>query len=186
MCRADRVSNGLSERQIGELVAADDFAKSALNAPLNHFLTVHFEKNGLNGETVQQAQARLLERMSKYFNRRRSKLTAAWVVERGQVAGGLHTHILLHVPPSDARFDGLPKALARWLASPQTDVRSADKNLLAHSLDGVWQLKRRYGGPFGALNYLTKGRERIVGKRAGRTNNIGTTARQRHEWREAA
>jgi len=91
-----RSTRHITLRQANNLVAACAFAK-AIGCRLNVSIDVFWLMfSGWEGDAIRLAKAQ--QRLSKWFVRRGFRLTMIWVREVG-ANGGLHTHILLHVPP---------------------------------------------------------------------------------------
>lgn len=177
-----RLSRHITQAQARNLFEAIEFAYG-LGLPLNRLTTILWQEADVVGR-IQDAQARLLERMRKWMQYRGAQPAFVWVVENGREMG-LHTHILLHVPSEH---------LAAW------------KRMLPVWVDGDVQRKTIHvktipypKGPKAGLNsvkgvrkYLAKGissqsaanfgivpqeQGSVVGKRVGTSQNLGPAAR---------
>jgi hypothetical protein len=160
-----------------------------IDLPLQTPVTVVWSQTRNRPDTVDGAFIRYKERAQKWLGRRGTPLTAVYVHENG-LLHGLHTHMLVHVP-SDLQEDFAARSLVWADAKRKTAV----------------QLRTSRGdGPRGWLRYICKGindtdhDSRIVAeqygiipdnkgqgwvpfKRAGVTENIGWTARAKHDLR---
>lgn len=190
--RADRVSNGLSAKQIERLIASYMFAKK-IDLPLNRFITIHWQAAGIALADMPAATGRYLDLMRKCLARHGTNTAWLWVHENGEGKGG-HCHILAHIPAKLVsrlsklerswikRISGKPykakviksKPIGGRLALEINNLELASANskaVLAYMLKGAnpeaankWQLERKEaGGP-------------IIGKRCGFSQNIGAKA----------
>jgi len=206
MARADRTSEHLTAQQVDSLWKATYFAASQ-GIELNTFVTVHWQNLPDGGPSIQHWQGKWLELVHKWLKRRGLPLTCVWAIERGQTAGGLHSHVLIHLPWQH-RMD-FCAMLPAW-----TGIEASAKQLkgrtAARAIDGQWQVDRvKSGTQQKLLRYMLKGfpgfagtttrrgetvqrrlynithqpQGLVTGKRCGTSNNIGPTARKR--WKEA-
>ncbi|MBW0143783.1 hypothetical protein [Sphingomicrobium clamense] len=163
------------------------FARSIeLGVPFNRHWTVHHERAGITNEDGAAFVGRLLAPAGRYC-RRRDRFAAAWVRENGD-GKGCHVHIAMHVPET-AKLRGNTR---RWIEQAGGTCR---KGVSVVKVIGGTLAASRVGGPFYEANadvllrYFLKGvdadlgKERslelygegglIIGKRAGRTQNLG-------------
>ena len=178
-------------------------SKGALHAiriglPLNRFITIDWELAGVSDS--QKALAAFLKLLRDWLERAGHSTAYLWVQECGEVIG-IHSHILVHVPP--ALIKRLGQLQRGWLkrigvVSRKGVVRSkpigytSDAPLAA---DDVTQASYRQNlevlidyvlkaADRKARNTLGLGRNRlpkyslVTGKRAGTSRNIGIKARQ--------
>jgi hypothetical protein len=86
----------ISKRQATNIISALRFAE-AIGLPLN--VSVDISWIFFSGNTDDRTRfARCQQRLSKWALRRGLPLAMIWTREVGQ-NGGIHTHVLLHVPP---------------------------------------------------------------------------------------
>jgi len=189
-----RRSTHLKARECDNLLLAAEHAFK-IGAPLNRFLTIHFDAAGIIDPV--QAVGRLLKLIGDWLRCYNSELTAIWVRET-DYREGEHVHILLSIPPN--KIVGFSKLQRGWFVR----IGAAWKR-------GVYKAKAiggSYGAAFnplaadlyqqaltGTLHYLLKGADNkarakfrltrsadggeLWGKRCSTTENIGRTARDR-------
>jgi hypothetical protein len=185
--RADRTSEYLTLRQCEGLIAAADQAQRR-GLSFNRHWTVHYQKAGIAEIDAARFIGRLLKLAGDYARRHNGKVAATWVRENGDGKGG-HVHILLHLP------EGLELRgrTAQWvrLAGGKVTLgvsvmRSIGGTIKAAGRDDAHYRKnadvvRNYllkgadaetGAALGLARYGERGL--IVGKRCGRTQNIGS------------
>lgn len=192
--RADRMTRGLSAKQVGNLQAAVAHA-ALLGLPLNRMITVHWESGGINPARMVKATGRFLDLLTRWLARRGTR--TAWVVVHENGSGrGAHAHILVHVPPSLVRaLAGRQRAWLRRICwRPYRDG-------VIHSrpVGGLLGAEQSNQPAFAAnlaeaLSYLTKGAMPsaaalcglhrldgggpVIGRRCGTSQNIGAKARK--------
>ena len=174
----------ISKRQATNIISALRFAE-AIGLPLN--VSVDISWIFFSGNTDDRTRfARCQQRLSKWALRRGLPLAMIWTREVGQ-NGGIHTHVLLHVPPlltQDATFE---RALERSLEPEGGPTH--DKAIM---------IQAAYN-PLGKLRYNLKGVDpkhadeygvrpayqgELSGKRAGVTQNLSTKARHKATTRK--
>lgn len=188
--RADRVNHHLTRRQCESLIAAAEFCQS-LKRPFNRHWTVHYEAAGIPDSEGAAFVGRLLSRVRREVRRYRGNLGSLWVRENGS-GKGAHVHILMHLP---AGFS-LRNKTRRWIEAAGgrygkgvSKVRIIGGSLASASRGSErhWENVRK------VLAYLLKGASvqagvalglarygeggKVIGKRCGRTQNIGKAAR---------
>jgi hypothetical protein len=184
--RADRTSDYLTRRQCEGLIAAADQAQR-IGLPFNRHWTIHYERAGVAEIDAARFIGRLLKLAGDYARRHHGKIAAMWVRENGDGKGG-HVHILLHLP---SRLS-LRGRTAHWvrLAGGKCCARVSRVRSIGHSLcsaDNGGEHHRK--NTDAVLSYVLKGadaetgaalglkrhgeRGLIIGKRCGRTQNIG-------------
>lgn len=192
--RADRVTLGLSAKQVGNLQAAVEHA-ALLGLPLNRMITVHWESGGINPARMVKATGRFLDLLTRWLARRGTR--TAWVAVHENGPGkGAHAHLLVHVPPSLVKaLGGRQRAwLRRICGRPYRDG-------VIHSrpVGGLLGAEQSNQPAFAAnlaeaLSYLTKGAEPlaaalcglhrldgggpVIGRRCSTSQNIGAKARK--------
>lgn len=185
--RADRTSDHLTRQQCDMLMAAA--RRSAhMGCPFNRHWTVHYEKAGIAEHDGARFVGRLLKLAGDHARRKIGPFTAVWVRESGEGKGG-HVHILMHLP---ARID-LRGKTRRWvrLAGGKNTTRVSRVRPIGGSLQCADSDSEHYRHSVGkVLSYVLKGASRdvgaalglercgerglIVGKRCGRTQNVGS------------
>ena len=192
--RADRVSLGLSAKQVGNLQAAVGFAAS-LGLPLNRMITVHWESGGISPARMVKATGRFLDLLTRWLARRGSR--TAWIAVHENGPGkGAHVHVLAHVPPSLVKpLKGRQRAWLRLICG--TPYR--DGVIHSRPVGGLLGAEQSNQPAFAAnlaeaLSYLTKGAEPsaaallglhrldgggpVIGRRCSTSQNIGAKARK--------
>ena len=108
--RADRSSGQLTERQCRDLIDAAMMAE-ALGQPFNRFVTILWERGGINSRDNATITGRFIKIASDWARQHGYRLNWGWVQEWGSF-NRAHVHILLHVPPFlDPIFRPMP---LRW------------------------------------------------------------------------
>ncbi len=188
--RADRESWNLTERQCRDMIAAADFAL-ANGLPFNRHWIVHYERAQIAETDAAKFVGHLLRLASAYVRREVGQLAALWARENGDGKGG-HVHILLHVPAGIT----LRNRTRRWIVAAGGTYRArvSRVKVIGGTLNNVDPASPYYRENMRTLvGYLLKGATtatgsamglhryseggRIVGKRAGWTQNIGKSAR---------
>lgn len=106
-----RVSYQLTERQCRDLLRAVEVAE-ALGKPFNRWITITWERNGIEPRDNAGATGRFIKLASDWMRARGHRLVWAWVQEWSD-QNGAHVHMLLHVPPALAPlFSPMPN---RWV-----------------------------------------------------------------------
>ena len=181
-----RTNEFISERQATNLFAAFQFAE-AIGCPPNTSVDISwiFFSRSADDRT---RFAKCQERLSKWANRRGFPLTMIWTREVGK-NGGIHIHILLHLPPVLIQDGTFKHALFRSLEPEGGPID--DKAIL---------IQRSYF-PLGKLLYNFKGVDPrhasdfgvrpayqgfLSGKRAGCTENLSAGARRKSTTGEVA
>ena len=172
----------ISKRQATNLIAALEFA-NVIGCPLNVCVDIAwvFFSGTLDDRT---RFARWQQRLSKWTTRRDFPLTMIWTREVGK-GGGVHTHVLLHIPPwlmesGDFQRD-FRRALERAFepeGGPH-DARALNVQS-AYSPDGKlrYNLKGidpRHAKEVGVATFQGD----LEGKRVGCTENISARARKK-------
>ncbi|OYU33333.1 MAG: hypothetical protein CFE35_20510 [Novosphingobium sp. PASSN1] len=184
--RADRTSEYLTRRQCEGLIAAAARAQR-MGLPFNRHWTIHYERAGVAEIDAGRFIGRLLKLAGDYARRHHGKIAAIWVRENGDGKGG-HVHILLHLPAGL----GLRGRTAHWvrLAGGERSARVSRVRSIGRGLTSADNGGEHYQQNAGAvLAYILKGadaetgatlgltrhgeRGLIIGKRCGRTQNIG-------------
>lgn len=187
------VSYSISAPKIADLIAAECFARE-IGLPFTRMITIHWKAAGAALADMRRATGRFLDLMSKAMGRHGIRTAWIWVHENGH-GKGWHCHLLLHVPAS---FVPILKSLQmRWLrritGNPYRKNVIYSKPIggrlgLEKSNPTLWAINIEV-----ALGYHLKGADpcaasefglerlepggRIMGKRCGSSQNIGTKAR---------
>ena len=190
----------LHQASAENLLQAVGFAEQ-IGAPLNaHFTVTWFASEK---ENVRAYQTRLFERYQKWASYRGFTAAYTWALERSPKLG-LHSHILLHVPPTVAtRHELRHRMFKRWVkeACGRWNGKMVRGRRISRNLEPVpgeqrmttmADLKRRALYqikdvdpeselaqllPFGRLRKRDDRGGLIQGKRAGTSRNIGAYAR---------
>lgn len=199
MAYSDRTTAGLTGRNVATIWDAVTHAER-IGRPLNMHLTAHWDNvDNPAGLTIQTRHGQLRERMQKWLYRRGLALCDVWVIERGSIAEGLHVHQVPHIP---AEYQNAFAAMVpQWIGVPAGDLDGAKKHTIARSIDGVWQLDKRYDASTKLFQYILKGFQRgseqppygimpknagiITGKRSGAANSLLPAARRKWEAKNA-
>ena len=191
--RANRVSDGLTDRQVADLLSAGKYAMNTGRIFQRHW-TVHYGLAGIEPSDGARFVSRLLDLVAKQAQREGGRMTALWVRERAS-GKGEHVHILLHLP-AGMRLQGrtrrwIEAAGGRWrrgVSKVRTVGRALAKvegnsktHRIANAANVVRYMLKAASVQTGERLALTKaGRGgSIVGKRCGWTQNIGKAARGR-------
>ncbi|WP_156424922.1 hypothetical protein [Novosphingobium fuchskuhlense] len=190
--RADRTSEYLTLRHCRNLIAWADQAQR-IGLPFNRHWTVHYERAGIAEIDAARFIGRLLKLAGDYARRHNGNFAVMWVRENGDGKGG-HVHILLHLPASLA----LRGRTAHWvrLAGGKCCARVSRVRSIGHALKSADNGGEHYrhnvdkvlayvmkgadadaGAALGLARYGERGN--VVGKRCGRTQNIGMAANAR-------
>ena len=193
--RADRASDGLTDKQVDKLLGASRYALATGRAFQRHWI-IHYGKAGIAPEDATRFISRLLDLASKQARREGGRLAAIWVRENASDKGE-HVHILLHLPAA-MRLHGRTR---RWIeAAGGKWHRGISKvRIVAGCLPKVRMNTDSHhaANATNVLRYLLKGASaemgekldlkragcdgRIVGKRCGWTQNIGVSAKAKGE-----
>jgi hypothetical protein len=192
--RADRVSNSLTLAKAQAIIGGAYQARK-IGLPFNRFVTIHFERAGLNDADAATAIGKIMKLATDWTRKQGQVISYAWVRENdtGNGSKGSHVHILCHCP------DALPigRMWQRWLrkatgrpyraraikseriggtlnayaTTPAAYLQNLDR-VLAYICKGV--------APADAIALGLPRQEsggRIIGKRAGLSQNIGSKTR---------
>lgn len=187
--RADRVSDGLTARQIVNLNAAALMAET-IALPLNRFITLHWEAALVPLEGMAKATGRFVGLLSKWLARHDHRTAWIWVHENGDGSGG-HCHLLAHVPP-DCVAD-LTAAQKRWLSKitgrpyrvkviksipigGRLGLEASNPDLHFANLETVMAYVTKQADVMATSQFHQPG-GRVIGKRCGTSQNIGAKAR---------
>jgi hypothetical protein len=200
--RADRVSDALTAKQVGNLLAAASHAE-AIGLPLNRMISIHWESAGVPLVGMAMATGRFTDLLGKALARHGYVTAWLWTHENGAGKGG-HCHFLVHVPPHLVSvLAGLQK---RWLKAITGKPYRA-RVILSKPIGGRLGLEASNPDLYAAnleaaLSYVLKGANaeavrrfnltrlesggRVIGKRCGTSENIGATARSKNNTRPRA
>lgn len=192
--RADRESHALTVAQIANLKAAERHSRK-LGLPFTRMLTIHWEGAGVPLAGMAKATGHLTDLLGKLLKRRGFQAAWLWVHENGDGKGG-HCHLLAHVPaelvPTLSRLQlgwlrritGRPYRARVIHSKPiggRLGLEAGNPELHAANLESALAYILKGASPEAAsqlgLERLEAG-GRIIGKRCGTSQNIGTKARQ--------
>ncbi|MCA3635760.1 MAG: hypothetical protein INF18_08555 [Methylobacterium sp.] len=192
--RADRESQALSARHIGNLLAAANHAE-AIGLPLNRMITVHWQTAGIPLEAMAKATGRFTDLLGKAVARHGHATAWLWVHESGAGKGG-HCHLLVHLPPHI--IPAMTAAQRRWIKAI-TGQPYRKRTILSKPIGGILAAEARNpdlhaANLAAALSYVLKGADagaaaqfnlsrlepggRIIGRRCSTSENIGAAARK--------
>ncbi len=192
--RADRESDALTVRQVGNLLAAADHA-DAIGLPLTRFITIHWQSAGVPPEGMAKATGRFVDLLAKALARHGSVTAWLWVHEGGINKGG-HCHLLVHVPPMLVRvvsrlqkgwlrrISGKPYRAGVIKSRPvggRLGVETSMPAVHAINLDNVlgYALKAADAEAVAEFDLpLSEPGGRVIGKRCSTSQNIGPKARK--------
>jgi hypothetical protein len=174
--RADRVSEHLTARQRAGLISAAAFAEH-IGLAFNRHWTLHYERAGIAEHDGARFIGHMLRLASAYARRHGGELAAIWVRENGEGKGG-HVHILLHLSAGLT----LMNRTRRWIVKAGgtyrrnvSRVRPIGRSLRLDPLSHDYRVNADV-----VLAYVLKITGRcpepavVIGKRCGRTENIGS------------
>ena len=168
-----------------------------LNLPLNRLITIHWKTAGVPLEAMVGATGLFLDIVSKSLARRGTPTSWVYVHENGQEEGW-HCHILLHLPMElvphltskqcgwITRISGRPYskgAIRSRIVGGRLGVERTNPELYQCNLQQCVEYVVKQTEPATARQYgLTRVAppSRVIGKRAGNSENIGISARHRH------
>ncbi|MCJ8158551.1 hypothetical protein [Sphingomonas sp. LaA6.9] len=188
----DRTSVALTLRQASGIIEAAQFAYR-VGLLFNRHVTIHLERAGVSDSEAAAAIGAFLTLARDWFRKQGKRTAWAWVRENGDGKGS-HVHILLHVPVcvkwsgwrlrrwleritgkpyqagiiQTARIGGTTRAAATAPAAYQANLAA----VVAYVIKGASPDAARALG----LERLEDG-GRIIGKRAGWSQNVGLSAR---------
>ena len=184
--RRDRVTNALRLQQSEDMLKA--MAIAELRAmPLTRHWIVDYENAGIDDKDGAAFIGRLLSQCRRYAKRHGGTFAAVWVREVGG-RNGAHAHIAFHWP----RGWKLGYLTRRWIKAAGGTYRKKVSRVvpIGGSINCAWTSPDLYHVNLENLaNYLVKGSDRngaqelglellksggrIIGKRSGRTQNLG-------------
>ena len=196
--RRDRASDTLSRAAASGVIAAVGHA-GRIGLPLNRHVTIHWEELGITDDRAAAATGSFIDRARRQQKKLGHGFACVWVRENdsGDGSKGSHVHIVMHVAPAGAA--ALASQQRRWLgeitgeryrAGAVHTARIGGKLVTATASPDVhhvnlvvlvgYVLKATEAGAARDLG-LTHAPEfgRIIGKRAGWSENIGAAARRR-------
>jgi hypothetical protein len=190
---ADRTSDGLSAAQVSNLLAAAEYA-AKIGLPFNRMTTVHWQALDVPLAAVARATGRYLDLFTKAVQRHGKRTTWIFVHESG-AGKGAHMHALVHVPPELG--DLISRRQRAWIKAITGKPYKA-RVIYGRAIVGA--ANAGAGGLYkanimAALGYILKSANpeaaahhgltrlepggRIIGKRAGTSQNIAPKARGR-------
>jgi hypothetical protein len=190
---AGRVSETLSEHDARKLIAAARFARR-IGLPLNQHITIHWEHAGVPDHEAGAATSRFLRLASQWIATRGGQFAYAWVRENG-AGKGSHLHVLAHVPSGLSlgpmqrgwlrKITGSTYVSGTIMTKRVGGTRSAAETTPDFYLSNLaavtgYQLKGASAAVVTQLGLLRPPQHgRLIGKRAGTSENLGPKARAR-------
>lgn len=187
--RRDRVTTALSQRHAEGVLQAMAVA-DLVGMPLTRHWTVDYERAGIADRDGAAFVGRLLAIVSRFARKRGGCYAAVWVREVG-VRNGAHVHIALHLP----RGWRLGYLTRDWIKrAGGTYLKGVSRiRAIGGGVNCAWTSPALYRENLERLgNYFTKGSDStvaaelglellkpsgaIIGKRCGRTQNLGARA----------
>ena len=153
MARADRTSEELTATQYSSILDAAAHA-DILGSRLNLLCTVNWQKLPDGGPSIQHWQGRWLELVSKWLKRRGLTKACVWTVERGEIASGLHLHVMINLP--GRHLDAFCAMMPDWAGVAALNDEELGKlkkagttkvTAIARAVEGEWQVDRVTRGP---------------------------------------
>ena len=192
--RADRESLHLTAKQVAGLMAAARHS-GVIGLPLNRMTTIHWERAGVPLSRMVRATGRYIDHMTRLVRQHGQATAWLYVHENGPGKGG-HCHLLMHTPAGlVATLTGQQRAVLRRITG-----RPYRANVItSRPIGGKVGIERtapdlHAANLTKALHYLAKGTDdhtaaalglyrldgggRVIGKRCGTSQNIGTKARK--------
>lgn len=189
--RADRTSDGLTTKQIANLIAAASMA-GWIGLPLNRFITIHWVAAGVPLADMAKATGRFVGLLTGWLRRRGFGTAWLWVHENGNGMGG-HCHLIVHVPPE--LVVDLPGAQKRWLRKITSrpyrakviksepvggwlglEANSPDLHVANLETVIAYVIKQSVAAAVATTRFHERGGH-VIGKRCGTSQNIGAKAR---------
>ena len=183
----DRVTTALSQHHAEGLLRSMAIAELK-GMPLNRHWTVLSERAGIDDANGAEFVGKLLVSLRRYACARGENFAAVWVREVGK-RNGEHVHIAFHWP----RGWKLGQLTRKWIGQAGGACSKGVSKIrpIGVSLTCAWTRPQLYRENLEKLgNYLTKGSDsevaaelglellkpggRIIGKRSGRTQNLGS------------
>ncbi|WP_394728945.1 hypothetical protein [Altererythrobacter sp. GH1-8] len=185
--RKDRITTALKQEHAEGILRAIAVAELK-GMPLNRFWTVNYEWAGIDDSEGAAFIGRLLQLCQRYARAREGSFAAVWVREIGP-KNGAHVHIAFHLP-SGWRLSG--PLIRKWIkqAGGRYSAKVSDMRPIGGSLQCAVTNPSHYWANAEAMaNYMVKGSAdavadelglslrkwggRVIGKRWGRTQNLG-------------
>jgi hypothetical protein len=196
--RADRVSECLTLKQAKGVIAAIQTSGN-IGLPLNRHLTLHWGCYGISDADAGKATGDFLKLTSQFLRSKRQPFAFVYVRENdaGDGSKGPHTHFLLHVPPAiAARFVAMQRRWLRIVTGKAYRRNAMRTSRIGRSVAAATAAPALYAVNLAVVvHYVLKAAEpaaasalglthapeygRVIGKRAGWSENIGAVARAR-------
>jgi hypothetical protein len=190
--RLRKVSYALTKAHVSLLVHAITHTQ-VIGCPFNRFMTIDWDLAGVTDPW--KAQGQYLKYIRDWLNGHGQELAYVWIMERGNTLG-LHSHMLLHVPPHlRGRFNGLQR---RWLqqsgvpwlrrvrysraigrSSQAAFAQGEGKKAYEANLQIVSDYVLKAAGSTARTKFNLTGATQysaVAGKRVGTSRNLGTKA----------
>lgn len=187
----DRVSHALPLAK-AEAIIDGAYRAIKIGLPFNRFVTIHFERAGLTDAQAAEAVSWIMRLATQWMRSKGYVIAHAWVRENDEGDGrkGSHVHILYHCPDTIPIGRMWPRWLRRVAGRPYRAKAIKSKRIggtvNAHAVSPAAYLQNLDR----VLAYVCKGVApadasmlglpkqeaggRIIGKRAGWSQNIGT------------
>jgi hypothetical protein len=191
---ADRVSDALTLAKAQAIIGGAYQARK-IGLPFNRFVTIHFERAGLDDADAAGAIGRIMKLATDWARKQGQAIAYEWVRENdtGDGRKGSHVHILCHCPDTipigrmwqrwlrkvtgrpyrakAIKSERIGGALNAHATTPAAYLQNLDR-VLAYICKGVAPAD---AATLGLPRYEAGGR--IIGKRAGWSQNVGAKSR---------
>ncbi|BCW87123.1 hypothetical protein sos41_02490 [Alphaproteobacteria bacterium SO-S41] len=189
-----RATTCLSFSQCEGIFAAAGFAYE-IGLPLNRLITINWSTMGLSDKEASLATPKFLTRLRDWIRKSGGELAYVWVRENGNEEGS-HVHILAHIPTTMTWNSGRSVKWVKEIAARPYRRGAIDTRIIARSKKAASITPRLYEANLGeVVGYICKGGPtidedglvraakrntgRVLGKRAGWSQNIGQNSRER-------
>lgn len=194
--RRDRVSDALSLAQATNIHCASLHA-ICICLPFTRHISIHWELAGVRDNEAADATSRFLKLVRDWLRKRGAGFSCAWVRENGYGKGS-HVHILLHVPVG-VSLSGMTRRWLRRVTGLAYRARTIRTTRIGRTANSSTIAPAAYETNLAnVVGYILKGVScadaaklglhrhqpggRIIGKRAGCSENIGPGRRRSYKF----
>ena len=171
----------------------------SIGLPLNRHLTLHWGCYGIADADAGRATGDFLKLAGQFLRSKRQPFAFVYVRENDEGDGskGPHSHLLLHVPPAIAlRFVAMQRRWLKIVTGKAYRRKAMKTSRIGRSVNAATTSPALHAANLAVVaHYVLKAAEpaavsalgltrapvygRVIGKRAGWSENIGATARAR-------